>query len=702
MRSLSNPQKRFPPGERTAHHTAPPHALFHHHPNPTTTPPYTMADQRLAAKRIPGTGFLVDGFRFQATPGVTAFFLTHAHSDHTTGLGRGFGTRVPRGHDEAVTGSPWVPAPLYASPATAALIIHDTPRVDPAAVVYLPLGVATPVPDGEGRPPVVVTALCANHCPGAVVLVFDVPAAEEEGAKGGVRRCGGVEAAGAVAVAVARGPGPRPTDPAPSSDPTARPLHPARIVHTGDFRYHPALAEHPCFSSPTAPRVDLLLLDTTYAAPAHAFPPQADAVAAAVVVMAAEAGVRVGGAPGHPGSSASPLPPPPACLGPLFVVGSYRIGKERFYLGAAAALGWRVWVDRDRADRLRRVGLVDRSGRLMPGALGPAAAGIAHLLLAHDPSPPVLCSDPAAARIHVVPMGGALSPPALRARLAAGRGRWDRVVGIRPTGWAHRGGGGGGRGGKQGGSGGGGGGGAQPPPPPPALRPRPIPGGPGVVTYAIPYSEHSSFSELCAAVAAFRPRTLIPTVGATTPAARATLLARFADGLAPDGPTAVAAARRRVTHYFSRRAEGGAANPAATTMATTAAAPPPRTPTSPPADTENAVPGVKAEAGVAGEAAAPKPPPLKREAEDEADDGWGPELEADAWAAGAPPPPPPPPDGQALSFDLAGVDPAQQESLWAAAVARGRAGPGGSPAAAAAAKRARRQLTLAGFVGKAG
>lgn len=27
----------------------------------------------------------------------------------------------------------------------------------------------------------------------------------------------------------------------------------------------------------------------------------------------------------------------------LFVVGSYRIGKERAYLGAARALGWRVF-----------------------------------------------------------------------------------------------------------------------------------------------------------------------------------------------------------------------------------------------------------------------------------------------------------------------------------------------------------------------
>ena len=34
----------------------------------------------------------------------------------------------------------------------------------------------------------------------------------------------------------------------------------------------------------------------------------------------------------------------------LFIVGSYRIGKERAYLGAAKALGWKVHVN---ADKLR-------------------------------------------------------------------------------------------------------------------------------------------------------------------------------------------------------------------------------------------------------------------------------------------------------------------------------------------------------------
>mgnify|MGYP002633383670 CR=1 FL=1 len=43
-----------------------------------------MADQALVAKRIAGTNALVDGFRFQS-PEFRTYFLTHAHSDHTTG-----------------------------------------------------------------------------------------------------------------------------------------------------------------------------------------------------------------------------------------------------------------------------------------------------------------------------------------------------------------------------------------------------------------------------------------------------------------------------------------------------------------------------------------------------------------------------------------------------------------------------------------
>lgn len=48
---------------------------------------YTMADQRLAAKLVPGTRCLVDGFAIAPPLPAAAYtyFLTHAHSDHTIG-----------------------------------------------------------------------------------------------------------------------------------------------------------------------------------------------------------------------------------------------------------------------------------------------------------------------------------------------------------------------------------------------------------------------------------------------------------------------------------------------------------------------------------------------------------------------------------------------------------------------------------------
>jgi len=48
-----------------------------------------MASQVESIKWVPGTKFIVDGFRFQS-PSCTTYFLTHCHSDHTTGLTKSF------------------------------------------------------------------------------------------------------------------------------------------------------------------------------------------------------------------------------------------------------------------------------------------------------------------------------------------------------------------------------------------------------------------------------------------------------------------------------------------------------------------------------------------------------------------------------------------------------------------------------------
>ena len=128
--------------------------------------------------------------------------------------------------------------------------------ISPHLLRVLPVGSATELPAslGGGR----VTPIDANHCPGAVIFLFELPD-------------------GRVA------------------------------LHTGDFRYQPAMASHPALSGR---RLDLLYLDTTYADPQYTFPTQQAAVAEVVLqCRLLQASSRT-----------------------LILFGAYSIGKERVYL----------------------------------------------------------------------------------------------------------------------------------------------------------------------------------------------------------------------------------------------------------------------------------------------------------------------------------------------------------------------------------
>lgn len=73
-----------------------------------------------AHKKIPGTGFLVDGFKY-ADPSITAYFLSHAHSDHYGSLRE-----------------TWSAGLIYCSQMTGKLIIHKL-GVNPEFVACLPM-----------------------------------------------------------------------------------------------------------------------------------------------------------------------------------------------------------------------------------------------------------------------------------------------------------------------------------------------------------------------------------------------------------------------------------------------------------------------------------------------------------------------------------------------------------------------------------
>ena len=332
-----------------------------------------MEDQNLVAKRIVGTNALVDGFRFQS-PEFPTYFLTHAHSDHTTGLlereGSLYQRRGERERERAKErrhcfSPPFPVDPLgrktrpqllslspplkkkkktgltrgfcagtiYCSPVTAALIIHDTPRVrDQARVVALEVGKTHKIRDGKCGS-FEVTLVDANHCPGACVLVFDVPLAAGDGGDG---------------------------DDDENKEGTER-TRTRRIVHTGDFRFHSSLHGGPplLLSSPLNPGapIDTLLLDTTYAHPRHDHPGQELAIRACAEFCRREAAKSISPLQPLP-SSVQPRPQPR----PLFVFGSYRIGKERLYLGVAEELGWKIWVPPQKRRLLELLGLLSDGG----------------------------------------------------------------------------------------------------------------------------------------------------------------------------------------------------------------------------------------------------------------------------------------------------------------------------------------------------
>lgn len=151
--------------------------------------------------------------------------------------------------------------------------------VHPRHMHELQLG-APVVVQGAGGVPVEVTLADANHCPGAVQLLFRVPrvpAGLPPPANGGApagpdagpvsgqttraaRAAARSAPAGAMATLGAA--------PAGARDDAAA----ATYVHTGDFRFHPRMLrceQLRAFGNPTA-----LFLDTTYGNPKHAFPPQ--------------------------------------------------------------------------------------------------------------------------------------------------------------------------------------------------------------------------------------------------------------------------------------------------------------------------------------------------------------------------------------------------------------------------------------------
>lgn len=115
-------------------------------------------------KRIPYTEICVDAFNFAKETNLKHYFLTHFHADHYTGMTKGFNK------------------PIYCSPITGRLLRHKF-KVSPKYIHCHELD----------KPFYVNKVRCtfyeANHCPGAVIIIFETPSGHRYLHTGDFRAC---------------------------------------------------------------------------------------------------------------------------------------------------------------------------------------------------------------------------------------------------------------------------------------------------------------------------------------------------------------------------------------------------------------------------------------------------------------------------------------------------------------------------------
>lgn len=158
-------------------------------------------------KRIPYTSICVDAFNFAKEDSLKHYFLSHFHADHYIGLTKGFDK------------------PLYCTPTTARLVrfkFKVAPKYIHAHELNEPFYVNN----------VRVTFFDANHCPGAAIILFELPNA-------------------------------------------------MRYLHTGDFRANRQMEQ--IYDLKCGP-IDCCFLDTTFCDKTKTFPDQEEVIDNAVSV----------------------------------------------------------------------------------------------------------------------------------------------------------------------------------------------------------------------------------------------------------------------------------------------------------------------------------------------------------------------------------------------------------------------------------
>ncbi|EPS68874.1 hypothetical protein M569_05893, partial [Genlisea aurea] len=314
--------------------------------------------------RIPGTPFRVDAFKYLRRD-CSHWFLTHFHLDHYQGLTKSF-----------------CHGKIYCSSITAKLV-HLKIGIPMESIEVLPINRKINVAGVD------ITCFNANHCPGAVMILFE------------------------------------PTDGTP-------------VLHTGDFRFCENMKD---ISALKTRSIHTLILDTTYCNAQYDFPKQESVIQFVIDAIQAETF-----------NSKT-----------LFLIGSYTIGrKERLFLEVARVLQKKIHVS---ASKLRILECLELGEEDMKR----------------------FTLDEGESCIHVVPMWVVASFKRLK-QMASSRytgSRFNSIVSFSPTGWSF------GQGRRSMGK---------------KLQQGTI------IRYEVPYSEHSSFTELKEFVKMITPERIIPSV----------------------------------------------------------------------------------------------------------------------------------------------------------------------------------------------
>ena len=183
-------------------------------------PPKILVADGYEFKLIPDTDppVLVDGFLRKVCPPENAvFFLSHFHSDHYCGISGKFAHQI------------------WCSEITGRLVIQNL-NVKSSLVKMLPMDEKIRVAGVD------VTLLDANHCPGAVMFLFET-------------------------------------------------LGGSKTLHVGDFRWHAKMELYPSLRALKPRDLTHLFLDTTFNDPKYNFPPQ-DLVVSASIDLCRQALVK--------------------------------------------------------------------------------------------------------------------------------------------------------------------------------------------------------------------------------------------------------------------------------------------------------------------------------------------------------------------------------------------------------------------------